>query len=616
MSGLPYSPPLYYFNGIDYNEAFFVNQNGSTLSKAYLDSTYLLRVGVANSTATITNFSGLVSISQLLTASGGLQVTNGLTCDTGTATTSLSAPIINATSTSLYSNFFNLSVTNLSVTTLTLSSLTLSSTCTAQNFIATGSGSQSSFYNTYINGITFCNYLSNTSATLPYTLSCGSVSIPSGTNSNSGLQIGWNANTGNGESDFTNLSQGGVGGFQFGTISNTSAYRALCSINPYANQGFWLFSNCGRLRIDDRNGGAFWWGQSQEGSQMIMGVNGISTSIALGCGNSSGVGSTCLSINTGGVSPNVNFNPLSTSTFNVSHPTTSLGNNISTNTTQYATVGFVNANSAGALLTSNNTWSGTNSFTQNTISIGSGLLSFGRATGNAQSIVIGDNSSLATVSASAVYNISIGVQSMYLTTAQQCCSFGNFNLSALTTGSTNHVYGSGCGQSITTGINNIICGLGSWNTGNFSNCAVFGVNAPSPTANNSVILGSSADTVLISGSTIFGSNIQVNGNIIQPIQTFVAGVLTTFTTLPPFVFFTPIAGMSFVWPAPSAGNSGQTFTIRRIATGGGQTISNTITGGISAWWLTSGTAPIANIAISTVWSFTFISNGSGYYQIA
>jgi len=218
---------------------------------------------------------------------------------------------------------------------------------------------------------------------------------------------------------------------------------------------------------------------------------------------------------------------------------------------------------------------------------------------------------------------------MYNTTGSGNICLGGSSATLLTSGNGNTFLGGGCGQTITTGSNNTIVGASAWSTGtaNFSNCTVLGTNAPPPVANNSIVLGSSSETVYVAGSsqlnntllygtTVVGNNIQVNGNIIQPIQTFTTGVTTTFTLLPPFVFFTPIAGMSFVWPAPSTANSGQKFTIRRIATGGGQTINNTIIGGISAWWTTSGTAAIANIAISTVWSVTFISNGTGYYQIA
>ena len=124
---------------------------------------------------------------------------------------------------------------------------------------------------------------------------------------------------------------------------------------------------------------------------MQMSNNGISTSIILSCGNSLGISSTALSINSLAVSTNINFNPLSTSTFNFSHPTTTLGNNLSTNTTQYATVGYVNANSGASILSTNNTWTGTNGFTQRLIQVGNATqyINFGCGVGNIANIVIG-----------------------------------------------------------------------------------------------------------------------------------------------------------------------------------------------------------------------------------
>lgn len=227
-----------------------------------------------------------------------------------------------------------------------------------------------------LNGYLNNNKIINSSGTQPYIIQTGTMPLPTTTSTLSGMGIGWNALGGGGfgECDLINYGQaGGGGGFNFSTITSTQTNRNIATLGLYLNYGLWLYSNAGRLRIDDRNGGAFWWSQSEEGSQMQMSNNGISTSITLGCGNASGVGSTCLSINTSAVSPNVNLNPLSTTTFNVSHPTTSLGNNISTNTTQYATVGYVNASIPvipASLLGTNNTWTGTNTYS-NTVTFNS-----------------------------------------------------------------------------------------------------------------------------------------------------------------------------------------------------------------------------------------------------
>ena len=652
MSGLSYSPPIYYFKNITYDPAFFANNN--EISQAYLNQTFLPRIGIALSSATLTSFQGTVECYGLVSFYGGLSITGGLTLDTltvnglatfntaplmsGASITSNTIPalsIVNGsitqTQVSTGLSFVNLGIQNFGGAktfnnSLTTNGITDNVSVSSPYYTATSLTTNSQFTSVNVSGNLFANNI-NTSASTPLTLAIGTTALPSGTSANAGLQIGWNGDAGTGETNFINLGQGGAGGFQFGTISNSLPYRALCDINTYANQGLWLFSNAGRLRIDDRNGGPYWWGQSQEGSQMLCSVTGVSTSFTIGCGDSSGIGSTCLGVDTTNITVYKNLNPTSTTTFNASHPTTSLGNNISTNTTEYATVGYINSVSGPTLLTSNNVWSGTNSYTQNQISIGSGVTQVyvGNSTGNQQSIVIGDPTSLATTTIS-TNCISVGTLSLRQSTGSNNISLGTANFPALTTGNNNISVGTSNGGGITTGLNNIIIGTSSWTSGNFSNCTVIGNVVPAPLASNSIILGS-IETVYINGAsqlnntylygtTVVGNNFQVNGNIIQPIQNFTAGVQTTFSILPPFVFFTPIASMSFVWPAPATSNSGQTFTIRRIATGGGQTINNTIVGGISAWWLLSGASAISNIAISTVWSFTFISNGTGYYQIA
>ena len=541
-------------------------------------------------------------------------------------------------------------------------------------FQATNSAGINSFYETTITGDLNVNTISN-SLSSQINIYSGSVSIPGGTNANSGLQIGWNNSASNGETDFTNLAQGGTtanpsgGGFQFGTTSNNLGYRALCAMNPYSNQGFWIFSNAGRLRIDDRNAGAFWWGQSQEGSQMLCSVNGISTSYTVGCANASGVGSTCLSVSTTGVtiSPPLNIsstitstgiisapsyqatNSLGTSnfwglqtgdanisgtlstanitaqgltTFNTNHPTTSLGNNISTNTTQYATVGYVNLNSPTALLTSNNTWTGSNAFTQRYISVGNATapVTVGNGNGNISNVNIGDPLSLGTISASGS-NICISSplsNSMYVATGGNNICVGSSSGTLLSTGTGNVILGNGCAQTVTTGTNNIVIGNSSWSTGgNFSGCVVIGSGGP-PNANNQVFLGAPTQTTWLQSSvvTVQGSYLQVNQQIKRLHNTYTLGALTVISNpLPYMILFTPTAGMSFVLPVPSATNSGQTFILRKQAAGSGS-VTFSCTGNPAVWVpLDSGSAN-TSLTITTIWQFTIYSTGSLYLTIA
>jgi len=665
-------PPTYTFQGVYYNPVFFPAITGFlTLSQA--NALFLARTGFASSVASTTSFTGSVIISGLLTLSGGIALTGGLTVDTlivNTLTTLNTNTIINniltinATNSIIGQTTFSLIpilptgyqfLTNTSQTitgaktftsvitsngindsiSITAPTITASTVCNAPYFNATNATLTSNLYNVLISGVLSVNLLTNSSSTLPINIGCGTVAIPSGTNASSGLQIGWNGVAGNGETDFINLGQAGVGGFNFGVITNSLPYRAICAMNPYSNQGFWLFSNCGRLRIDDRNGGAFWWGQSMEGSQMQMSNNGISTSIILSCGNASGVGSTCLSINTSGVSPNVNLNPLSTTTFNVSHPTTTLGNNLSTNTTQYATVGYVNANSGASILSTNNTWSGTNGFTQRLIQVGNATqyINFGCGIGNIANIVIGDSSSLSTISATGA-NICISApatSSMYNTTGSGNICLGGLSATLLTSGNGNTFLGGGCGQTITTGSNNTVIGSSAWSTGtaNFSNCTVLGTNAPEPVANNSIVIGSSSETIYVAGasqlnnSLLYGTTVcsssvlQINNQTKRFESVYTTGVANTLTNPLPFmILFTPIAGMSFTLPIPSSTNAGQTFIIRRAATGGGQSIAFGVTGGGAVWLPVNSGSAVASFVVSVTWQFTFFSNGTNYICVA
>ena len=542
-------------------------------------------------------------------------------------------------------------------------------------FQATGT-TTSTLNNTTITGTLNANNI-NTSASTLLNINIGSTSIPGGTNANSGLLIGWNNTASNGETDFINLAQGGTtanpggGGFQFGTTSNNLAYRALCAMNPYSNQGLWLFSNCGRLRIDDRNGGAFWWGQSQEGSQMLCSVNGISTSYTVGCTNASGVGSNCLTVSTTAVTiaPPLNTsstitstgiisapsytatNSLGTSnfwglqtgdanisgtlstsnitaqgltTFNTNHPTTNLGNNISTNTTQYATVGYVNSNSATALLIANNIWTGSNAFTQRYISVGNATapVTIGNGNGNISNVNIGDPLSLGTISASGS-NICISSplsNSMYVATGGNNICVGSSSGTLLSTGTGNVILGNGCAQTITTGTNNIVIGNSAWSTGgNFSNCIVIGGSGLGPpNANNQVFLGATTQTLWLQASTttVQGALLQVNQQIKRLHVSYTLGALTVITNpLPYMLLFTPAAGMSFTFPIPSATNSGQTFILRKQAAGAGS-VTFSCTGNPAVWVpLDSGTAN-TSLTITTVWQFTIYSTGSLYLTIA
>ena len=679
MSGLSYSPPLYYFNNITYDPAFFANNNGITL--AYLNQTFLPRIGIALSTATLTSFQGPIECYGLVSFLGGLSITGGLTLDTLTVNglaTFNTAPLLSGSG--IYSN-------TIPAASLVNGSLTQAQVSTGLQFVNLGIqnfGGAKTFNNllstTGINdtvSITTPTMNTNnitTSASTALKLNIGTVSLPSGTDAGSGLQLCWNGiGSGTGETDFVNLGQGtGVagGGFNFSTLSNSITNTNLAFMGKYANQGLTLFSGCGKLRINDRNGGAFWWGQSQEGSQTSCSVNGVSTSFTVDCGNSSAVNSTCLSLNTTSatITPPLNTSSTITSTgiisapnftatnslgttslyalqtgnitagglttFNVNHPTTSLGNNISTNTTQYSTVGYVNSVSGPTLLNSNNIWTGTNAFTKPYISISNvtAPINIGSGTGNSGNVIIGNSACLSTVTTNSG-SVCIGgglSSSLNLSTGTGNICVGNSSATLLTTGNNNLFYGNGCGTTISTASNNTILGAGAWSTGtaNFSNCTCIGQNCDPPTANNSIVLGTVNETLyvngaanlnnsLLSGTTVCAGNVlQVNNQIKRFHTTYTTGVANTITNPLPFmILFTPTAGMSFTFPIPSVTNAGQTFILRKDNAGVGS-VTFSCTGNPLVWVpLNSGTAN-SSLTINTVWQFTIYSTGSVYLQIA
>ncbi len=714
-------PPLYSFPGVYYNPVFFPSVSGFlTLTQA--NSLFLARTGIATSVAISTSFGGAVIISGLLTLTGGLSITGGVTIDTLTVNTlsTLNASTIingsltiNATNLIIGQTTFTLppilptgyqfitigaqTITGLKTFTsvittagindslsITSPNVTGSTIVNGGTFNATNIAGTSNLYGTTIGGTLACNIINNTSSTLPYILNCLSVPIPTTTSTLSGMGIGWNALGGIGECDLINYGQfGGGGGFNFSTITNVSVNRNLGLLSVYANGGFTINSACGQLRMQDINSGAFNTIISQGNNQSFYNTTGINSQIVFQCANASAVGANVMAMNTTTIQPFVNFSPQSTTTFNSFHPTTTLGNNLSTNTTQYATVGYVNNstvsllnsanvwtntntfntsiptttltpststqfatvgyvnNSTSSLLNLNNTWNGNNNFygSNRYINIGAGSnsLAFGASTGNSGNILIGDSSSLTVVTA-ATNNICIAPvlsNTMYLTSGSSNIAIGGQNAVNLTTGNNNLILGNSTATGLTTGSNNTVIGVGSWTSGNFSNCTTIGYLAPGPVTNNSVILGSTAATVYVkgacelnntymTGTTVVSADLQVNvnlqvlGNIIQPIGTiYTAGINTTFTTIPPYILYLPAASMNFTLPVPSAANAGMQFIIRRTGVGSASTVTFLCTGSPAVWVALNANAGTTGSAVASLnpSQSMWFSSGTFFYQL-
>jgi hypothetical protein len=699
-----YPPPLQYFQGIIYNPDFFTSIS-SYITLNYANQNYLTRVGTSLSASSLTQFAGNVTILGLLTISGGINISGGLTVDNLTVTgTSLFQgqstfnliPIIpsgyqfitNGSQTIDGTKTFNLIpvlpsgfqfITNGSQTiaglktfnsvitstgindslSITSPTITGSTIVNGGTFNATNIAGTSTFYGLTANSIN-TNLITNPSTTLPINIGFPLGAIPLSTTTTgdprNGFLIGWNGLTGsNGETDFTNLNQGGnQGGFLFNNIPVGGSLNKLASLLPLSGEGLRLYSYCGQLRLDDTNNGAFNTQLIQTNNQLFINSRGINTQLVLQCGNATAVTTNSLVLSASNVSPQVNLNPASTTTFNAFHPTTSLGNNISTNTTQYATVGYVNASIPTSLLGLNNIWTGTNEYKNTTNGIKTtafGTLNsqyFGSGTGGSTNLVIGGNS-LSTINVTNAQNIAIcpspsaclgpniGNSNIALGTscginqsnANQNIFIGTTCGNGVTFGSNNVCLGSNAGNGVTTGSNNIVIGNSAWaTTANFSNCTVIGASALAPISSNSIILGSTAETVyiagasqinntLMTGTTVVSNNIQVNGNIVQPILTFTTGVQNTFTTIPPYILYTPAVGQGFVLPPPSAANAGMQFIIRRVAVGSSSTIIFSCTGNPLVWVILNGTVATASYAVASLGASQsmWFSSGTLFYQL-
>ena len=426
---------------------------------------------------------------------------------------------------------------------------------------------------------------------------------------------------------FTVISSIGISTSLFLQCGNTLGV-AVNVVQASVGGGFRIFPQCGKMQIDDINSGAFTTTIIQANNQSFYNATGINGQIVLQCGNASGVTTNAMAMTATIVQPFVNFSPSSTTTFNAFHPTTSLGNNLSTNTTQYATVGFVNANNGASILPLNNTWTGLNTFTQriqmtiktstSTTCIGTNAgASLGTLASNANCTYYGFNAGVNSVNPQS--ETIIGAASGPIIT-------GNF--------SDNTIVGA---NSVFNGVGNTILGASSGNTSTttvYNNSTTVGIGVLM-TASNQITLGRNTETVLIpgtltttgttninnttmTGTAIVNNNLQVNGNITQPTGGILTGaVQTTFTTIPPYIIFIPVTGMSFVLPAPSAANAGQMFVIRRFGTGvGNPTIIFTCVGNLAVWVPLNSNATNTSLAISTVWQFTIVSANNVYITIA
>ena len=295
-----------------------------------------------------------------------------------------------------------------------------------------------------------------------------------------------------------------------------------------------------------------------------------------------------------------------TNTFNTSIPTTTLTPSTST---QFSTVGYTtSAISAASLLPLNNTWTGTNAFntsiptTTLTPSTSTQFSTVGYTTSaiSAASLLPLNNiwSGTNRFDNDVTFKGQVYIPDQTTTFAANC----NINIYGQTLGNFLNWYQNGLTDSVSAGfdifdqlnydiypfstVSNIICRIGT--------------------------VANAFKSLVLNGNV----KITPQGQISRPLGTiYTLPVSTTFTTIPPYILFNPTSGMGFVLPAPSATNAGQTFVIRKIASG--VTVSFTCVGNLPVWVpVNSGPTGNTAVSISTTWQLTILSTGSLYLTIA
>lgn len=259
----PSQPPLYDFEGINFNPSFFTSVTDNTASVlAFVDETYLKKIGTAISNASTTSFSGEVITNNFLISNGQTifenyipttpiinnneSLTQLATVGYVNSQTETTEDILITESNNnfeyyiplqtsyitgdypLYSSsFFTINPFN---KTIMMQSYSILQILGGSVFISNVGNTIASSINQDPNlGLTFTNNQQSQltsfispGGTAPFTL--GSF------NALAGMSIGWNKSNGTGETDLVNYGQGGVGGFNFYNTSSTTPMSLIAQI--------------------------------------------------------------------------------------------------------------------------------------------------------------------------------------------------------------------------------------------------------------------------------------------------------------------------------------------------------------------------------------------------
>ena len=456
-------PPTEYFNGINFNPNFFQSTTG--ISQSFADQRYLQRTGAEPiSSATTTLFTGNIIAT-------GLQNTGSLTFPD----TSTNVP----TCSYLDANYGGLNNNNIWNGTSTFNYYLPTS------FITPSSGYElvNKNYADSISGSTLLSSSNIWTSTNAFTHNLPtSTIVPSAqfqftnkayvdlTFGDKGLSNNWLLQQNfNGSASVTGTLY----------LGSSSGYNNL-SYNSVNNGVEIMCYNIGSLNTSAGVSPALYWD-----------ANGVTLPLLLTCGNIT---------NTYTFTGVINNNQVATTAYLTNYyaakasPTltgipncpTAIG---STNSTQIASTAFVQSN-VSSLLGLANTWTGTSNTFNDDIYV--------------NSIQMGQGNT-------ANLNTCFGQGCLSNNTGTQNTSIGYFSMSSNTSGNNNTVVGMGALESNTTGSNNIAIGYLANQNGNYSNTTSIGYSTI-PTANNQIVLGTSAETTIIAGG-LNVSGISTFGNI-------------------------------------------------------------------------------------------------------
>ena len=511
------------------NNILTINATNSIVGQTTFTLAPILPAGYQFLTTGTQTITGLKIFSSVIT-SNGINDSLSITSPTITGSTIVNGGTFNATNIAGTSNFYSTSI---------IGTLTATVSTSSGYFTATSGAGTSTFYGTNVNGQLSANSLNtnlitNSSASLPITISTlVTSSIPTVIDTIRALRIGWNGfAVGQGETDFINCAQGGDGGFSFSVTNAIFASKQIATL--YTGGGLRIFPACGQLQVDDQLAGAYSLNLLQSGTLSFISSRGINTTLFIQCGDGTGAATNVFQASTTAINTLVNFSPTSTTTFNAFHPTTSLGNNLSTNTTQYATVGYVNGATPTSLLGLNNTFTGLNTYTQR-------------------------------------------IQMTIKTDTSTTCIGTNAgaSLGTLTLGSSNTYYGYNAGVYSVNPNSETIVGAGSGPTisGSFNGNTVLGTQSVFNGAYNTIIgtsAGNLSTTTVYNSSTCIGSNSRITASNQITLGTVAETVLMpntlTVQGLANILGFSVLPNLPTTYIAPTTTQIGYNFSQTVILT--------------------------------------------------